>query len=119
MAEQALAVQEYESWQVMKQVPAKRKAVGSDTEPSIQWKKKKTSGSLQTKNAVQALNEYKPGMNRLVPGVVSNEELCATNEVFERVELLELFTVFMPANSSSTVTSYHSLGDYPATLHGS
>ena len=76
MAEQALAVQEYESWQDMKQVPAKRKAVGSDTEPSIQWKKKKTSGSLQTKNAVQALNEYKPGMNRLVPGVVSYEELC-------------------------------------------
>ena len=65
MAEQALAVQEYESWQVMKQVPAKRKAVGSDTEPSIQWKKKKTSVSLQTKNAVQALNEYKPGMNQV------------------------------------------------------
>ena len=95
MAEQALAVQEYESWQVMKQVPAKRKAVGSDTEPSIQWKKKKTSGSLQTKNAVQALNEYKPGMNRLVPGVVSNEELC---QVWSMLSLVRAGPVTPPTS---------------------
>ena len=70
MAEDALAVQEYASWQAMKQIPPKRKAPVSDTEPSLQSKKKKISGSPQTKNAVQALNEYKPGMSRLLAGVV-------------------------------------------------
>ena len=75
MAEDALAVQEYASWQAMKQMPPKRKAPVSDTEPSLQSKKKKISGSPQTKNAVQALNEYKPGMSRLLPGVFCNEEL--------------------------------------------
>ena len=61
MAQEGLAVQDYESWQSMNQIPAKRKAPGSDTEPVVHSKKKKLSGSLQTKNAVQALNEYKPG----------------------------------------------------------
>ena len=76
MAEEGLAVvQDYESWQNMKQIPAKRKAPGSDTEPFVNSKKKKLSGSLQTKNAVQALNEYKPGMSRSPCCVVSKEEL--------------------------------------------
>ena len=66
MAEEGLAVQDYESWQMMEQIPAKRKAPGSDTEPPFLSKKKKISGSLQTKNAVQALNEYKPGLDYVV-----------------------------------------------------
>ena len=74
MAEEALAVQEYASWQAMQQIPPKRKAPVSDTEPSLQSKKKKISGSPQTKNAVQALNEYKPGKSRLLCGVDCKEE---------------------------------------------
>ena len=78
MAEEGLAVvQEYESWQNMKQIPAKRKAPGSDTEPSVHSKKKKLSGSLQTKNAVQALNEYKPGTILSPFCVVCNDELLS------------------------------------------
>ena len=64
MAQEGLAVQEYESWQSMNQIPAKRKAPGSETEPGVHSKKKKVS--LQTKNAVQALNEYKPGLDYVV-----------------------------------------------------
>ena len=77
MAAEGLAVQEYESWQTMQQqqIPAKRKAPGSDSEPPGNSKKKKFSGSVQTKNAVQALNEYKPGKIRSRCCVVRNEEL--------------------------------------------
>ena len=66
MADEGLAVQDYESWQMMQQVPPKRKAPGSDPEPLVHTKKKKISGSLQTKNAVQALNEYKSGLDYVV-----------------------------------------------------
>ena len=75
MEEEALALQQYASWQAMQQIPPKRKAPVSVTEQPLQSKKKKISDSPQTKNAVQALNEYKPGKSRLLCGVDCKEEL--------------------------------------------
>ena len=45
------------------QILTKRKVMESDTEPPVSSKKKrKICGTPQTKNPVQSLNEYEPGM---------------------------------------------------------
>ena len=59
--------EKYQSWQDMKEsavnMPVKRKSSGSGTQVSaLPSKKKKMSGLVPTKNAVQALNEYKTGI---------------------------------------------------------
>ena len=54
--------EKYQSWKDMKEsavnMPVKRKSSGS----ALPSKKKKMSGLVPTKNAVQALNEYKTGI---------------------------------------------------------
>ena len=57
-------LEEYKTWQALKSgevIPAKRKSAGDAEVSYIPSKKKKISGPVQTKNAVQALNEYKTG----------------------------------------------------------
>ena len=66
MAEGSPYFEEYQNWQNIKEssvnMPVKRKSSGSGTQVSaVPSKKKKISGLVPTKNAVQALNEYKTG----------------------------------------------------------
>ena len=72
--ERSTSVQDNENKQ---QILTKRKVIGSDTEPPVSSKKKrKICGTPQTKNPVQSLNEYEPGMTvRTLGCIVCNEQI--------------------------------------------
>ena len=54
-------LQDYQSWQANEQPGAVKRKAELETAPVL-IKKKKVSGPPQAKNAVQTLNEYKPGL---------------------------------------------------------